>query len=67
MVSDGCAVSAFWRVRPEGLTSSVHSVAGKDQIQLSSRHLPLWECDTEGRGDREGAHALARRREVVPA
>ena len=37
MESGGFAVPAFWCVRPESLTRSVHSVAGRDQTQLPSR------------------------------
>jgi hypothetical protein len=64
--SDGFAVSAFWRVRTEGLTRSVQSVAGRDQTQQPSRFLRvscafLWlrppggDCkDRGGRGGGRG-------------
>jgi len=66
--SGGFAFSVFWRVRTEGLTRSVQSVAGRDQNKLPS-HLggktsfmcfpavaPLWGgCnDIGGRGGGRG-------------
>ena len=63
MESDGFAVSAFWRVRAEGLTRSVQSVAGRDQTQQPSRFLRvscalLWSRppggDCKDRGGRGG-------------
>ena len=49
MESDGLAVSAFWRVRTEGWTSSVQSVAGRDQTHVAGRNqtqLPSRFCGT---------------------
>ena len=42
-----------------------HRLAGR-VLLLYFPQLPHWECDAEGRGEWEGAHALVRMREGPP-